>query len=178
LVRFKLCFLCAYATLLLACIILPRELAAQPGPTGSPTASATPVKSLALSVPVKLVTVINSSWGKDDSVSCISFKNVSDKTLVAVEFVFSYIDAFNKPIAHYKGDIEGIFSPGVLIKGETPDYAATARSNCWKSHVVFATASRVDTDVAQVLYRDGTVWVNRPLAVDSINSYAIPLWPK
>jgi hypothetical protein len=82
--------------------------------------------------------------------TCVTFKNVTAQAVIAVQFSFTYVDAFDTTIQTNRGDHVGQFAPGVLIDS----------SNCWFVQIAPGSLSKIITVVQKVRYQDGTIWVN------------------
>lgn len=97
--------------------------------------------------------------------TCISFRNESTRDIQAVKFGFTYVDAFDSPIAQFSGDRVGQFSPGVTIEGPSDPSLSngsnnTAALNCWRDTQQIASLSSVQVRVLKIRYFGGEVWSN------------------
>lgn len=98
-------------------------------------------------------------------VSCLNFTNNTPRTITAVQFKFTYLDAFETPIHTFRADRVGSFAPGTLIEGpENADIigagnVAQKSANCWVVAQVVGSLSKVTAEVVKVRYSDGTIYV-------------------
>ncbi len=104
--------------------------------------------------------------------SCLSFKNVSDKVIQAIRFRFVFTDAFGNKVAQYFGDRMGPFGPGAQVLGLNREiYNAVQREginagpdalNCWHntSAVQVPSVGRVAVDLIEIRYANGPTWIN------------------
>jgi len=50
-------------------------------------------------------------------VTCLNFTNMDSRTVQAIQFKFTYKDAFDEAVGRFKADRVGEFGPGILIEG-------------------------------------------------------------
>ncbi len=97
--------------------------------------------------------------------TCISFRNDSQRDIQAIKFGFTYVDAFDSPVARFGGDQVGQFSPGVTIEGPSdPSFSngsnQGAALNCWRDFQQVASLSAVKVQVLKIRYFGGEIWTN------------------
>jgi hypothetical protein len=96
--------------------------------------------------------------------TCVNFTNTTAKTMRAIEFAFTFVDAFDTPLTTHRADRVGSFAPGVLIEGPDnfTDVGTTGNErkmeNCWKVAQVVGSLSKITVQVKKVRYADGTIW--------------------
>lgn len=128
-----------------------------------------PKAGIAADEPVLITNTFTTTTASTNQwITCASFRNVSQRPIVAVQFEFKYIDAFDSVIQTNRGDRVGDFAPGVSIEGATSidqlegtagnvsQHAAT----CWRIPIVAGSLSKITAVVAKVRYGDGEIWVN------------------
>src|ERR1700680_1290780 len=119
--------------------------------------------------PIQVTNSFTYAYDQTHWATCVSFKNATDKLIVAVQFKFTYVDAFDTPIQTNRGDRVGEFAPGVLIEGaKSPDQLPGPgiggdnirqhSENCWEVLIVAGSLSKITTEVQKVRYADGTIW--------------------
>lgn len=109
--------------------------------------------------------------------TCLSFTNASTKEIRAIQFGFTYLDAFDTPLTTLRGDRVGSFAPDILIEG--PDNANDVGStgnvqkgdNCWSTLMVVGSLSSVNVQVLKVRYADGSIWVAPSITSDASAKY-------
>ncbi|MBV8283041.1 MAG: hypothetical protein JO029_09290 [Candidatus Eremiobacteraeota bacterium] len=94
-------------------------------------------------------------------VNCINFTNTSDRTIVAVNFVFSHVDVFGDPQGKVMVSRTGTFSPNVPIEGPTPNVITErTKKNCWREAIESFSLGTATVRVTNVRFADGTEWTN------------------
>jgi hypothetical protein len=115
--------------------------------------------------PIIVTRLFTAVRNRVDWFSCVSFKNNSARPVVAIQFKFTYLDAFDTPINTFRGDRVGDFAPGVLIEGpENADIVGggnvTQKSaNCWEVPQMVGSLSQITVEVVKVRYSGGEIWV-------------------
>ena len=144
--------------------------------------------------PIRVTSSFTYAYDRTNWATCVSFKNLTDKTIVAVQFKFTYVDAFDTTIQTNRGDRVGEFAPGVLIEGATSPGQLPGpgigggniqqhSENCWEVLIVAGSLSKITTEVQKVRYADGTIWVNPGLPTVftaqymASGPYTIDAWP-
>jgi len=100
--------------------------------------------------------------------SCVSFTNASNRSIRAIQFQFTYYDAFDTPITTFRGDRVGDFAPGVLIEGpENADIVGGGNvdqkvQNCWVIGQLVGSLEKVTAEVLKVRFANGDIWVAPP----------------
>lgn len=151
----------------LATIIAQAQSSPAPTPNVSPVSVS---KTFIVTTNTKSV-----SW-----VTCLSFTNETQQTMQAIQFGFTYKDAFDTTVGSFHGDRVGEFSPGVLIEGpdNAGDYMTTGNSrkaqNCFTYPMVVGSIASVEVSILKVRYGDGIIWTNpSPTTVFSSNYMAL-----
>jgi hypothetical protein len=87
------------------------------------------------------------------------------KPMTAIQFRFTYVDAFDTALTTFRADRVGMFTPGVLIEGPENGQITGGGNvdqkiqNCWNVTRVVGSLSKVNAEVVKVRYSDGTIWV-------------------
>ena len=114
--------------------------------------------------PIVVTRLFTAVRNRVDWFSCLSFKNNTQQNITAIQFRFTYIDAFDTPINSFRADRVGDFAPGVLVEGpENADIVGggniTQKSaNCWEVPQIVGSLSKVTVEVQKVRFTTGTIW--------------------
>jgi hypothetical protein len=103
------------------------------------------------------------AWHSDGWEShCVSFRNTSTKTAIAIEFVFRYWNAFYDFVSSEADQQVGTFSPGVDILYPSYGYTTVEKlqRNCWRN-LATDSAVGIDAYVTRVRFEDGSEWLRK-----------------
>lgn len=125
--------------------------------------SAPPGAALPNAVPIDITELFVSRVG-NDYMNCLTFKNVSVIPIQAIDFVFSYLDAFGRT-TQSENERDGTFSPNAIIQGPTKlawsSWNKDNKQNCWTlDNVASPLLTSVSVSVGKVTYANGTTWTN------------------
>jgi hypothetical protein len=136
-------------------------------PTGTLAQSSIPVTIDFIKSPVTVSRMFTAQDPNDNMrwASCVNFTNTSNRPIRAIQFKFTYWDAFDTPIHTFRADRVGEFAPGVLIEGpENADIIGggnvTQKSqNCWVVGQMVGSLGKVTAEVVKVRYDNAEIWV-------------------
>jgi hypothetical protein len=127
--------------------------------------NAVPAESDSGTSPVSISRFFTANNGAATWASCIDFTNVMQRRMTAIQFKFTYWDAFDSPITTFRADRVGDFAPGVLVQGpqninETGQGNINQKvPNCWTITAGVGSLSKVTAEVVKIRYGDGEIWV-------------------
>src|SRR5579862_3488023 len=88
----------------------------------------------------------------------VKFTNAGGQPITALRFQFDLLYAFGSRLRTMYGDVQGEFSPGVLIEPHYDMVAERFTSNVWSAINIDPNVSEVACSVSRVRFQDGTVW--------------------